>query len=144
MNVPFLRGMLAYMTTVLSSSQHEDLNVGKLPNPQRPREPPVRPGQLIYARILPKASIEGYTSSRAPLCEWQDPTLSDIAWPTTFLPAIVLDISETSRRKWSVSLISLTRCKPDAGTRILVRGDGIPGEVTVSGEDWPGGAIIRT
>ncbi|KAJ6627619.1 hypothetical protein B0H10DRAFT_2210131 [Mycena sp. CBHHK59/15] len=100
---------------------------------------PVQPGQLVYARLPPKSSIEGYTISQAHPSAWQDPTLSDAAWPTTFLPAVVLDL-------WDVQLAALTRREPDAevmGIRVHSgAGDAASGgQVRVAGEGWPAGDV---
>ncbi|KAJ6614633.1 hypothetical protein B0H10DRAFT_1950597 [Mycena sp. CBHHK59/15] len=94
---------------------------------------PIRPGQLVYARLLPKISIEGYTiQSQAHPPAWQDPTLSDAARPTTFLPAVVLDTS--GKGKWTVKLAALTRRELDAGVvKMQVHGDTSSAQVRVVG-----------
>ncbi|KAJ6627611.1 hypothetical protein B0H10DRAFT_2210122 [Mycena sp. CBHHK59/15] len=81
---------------------------------------PVHPGQLVYAHLLPKQSIEGYTiQSQAHPSVWQDPTLSDAAWLTTFLP----------------STCALTRRETDAGvSKMQVHGDASSEQVRVVGE----------
>ncbi|KAJ6627617.1 kinase-like domain-containing protein [Mycena sp. CBHHK59/15] len=109
---------------------------------------PVRPGQLVYARLLVRASIEGYTIFQAHPSSWfLDPSLSETAWPTTFLPAVVLDTSRDWRGRWHTKLAAMTRCEPDTGaTKMHVHGgaeDASGGQVPVlvSGEGWPAGDV---
>ncbi|KAJ6627612.1 kinase-like domain-containing protein, partial [Mycena sp. CBHHK59/15] len=119
-----------------------------LPPLKSTHDSPVRPGQLVYARLLVRASIEGYTISQAHPSSWfLDPSLSETAWPTTFLPAVVLDTSRDWRGRWHTKLAAMTRCEPDTGaTKMCVHGsaeDASGGQVPVlvSGEGWPAGDV---
>ncbi|OAX41047.1 hypothetical protein K503DRAFT_780972 [Rhizopogon vinicolor AM-OR11-026] len=57
----------------------------------------VRPDQLIYVQLLPGISIEDYTVGQGDPSYWLDPSLSDQAWPTVPLPAVVLRLREVER-----------------------------------------------
>jgi casein kinase I family protein HRR25 len=98
------------------------------------------PGQLIYAQLLPRMTIEGYTISRADPY-WLDPSLSDEKWPTVPRPAVVLQVSKNWRGKSVLEVAPITRCQLGApATKILLTSDEQArgsDAATVSGTGWP-------
>lgn len=95
---------------------------------------PVRAGQLVYTRLLPRITISGYTTTRSPPDTWfPDATLADDAWVTTFFPAVVLAASRDGFGRWCVDLAALSSAPPtDADARTVRIGADM-----VSGAGWP-------
>ncbi|KAJ7116813.1 kinase-like domain-containing protein [Mycena crocata] len=94
---------------------------------------PVLLGQLVYVRLLPHPSIAGYSVCQAPPDKWfDDPTLTDTAWPTTFLPAVVLSASRDYLGRWNVELAALSICAPDSDANTVQ----VPADKVI-GAGWP-------
>jgi len=101
----------------------------------------VEPGQLIYVQLMPRITIEGYTIGQGDSSYWLDPTLSDEAWPTVPLPAIVLEVKGDWWGKSVVTVAPITRRRlGESVTKVLLTADGRceePDTAIVLGSDWP-------
>ncbi|OAX43421.1 kinase-like protein [Rhizopogon vinicolor AM-OR11-026] len=90
------------------------------PRESKPSPPPsshiVQPGQLIYAQLLPRTTIEGYTIGQRDSSYWPDPSLSDEAWLTVPLPAVVLEVRKDWRGKSVVKVAPITRRRTGEST----------------------------
>jgi hypothetical protein len=111
--------------------------------PTAPQPPPciVKPGQLIYAQLLPRTTIEGYTFGRGDSLNLLDPSLSEEAWPTVPRPAVVVQVSRNWRSKIVVKLAPITRRKlGDSMAQVLLTAGGDSGGTelaTVLCSGWP-------
>lgn len=76
-----------------------------------PTECPVEVGQLIYAQVLARASIEGY--SLQGLDPWHDPALSFPEWNTVARPAVVIGVEFDPRKSlYKIQVVSIGRGTP--------------------------------
>jgi hypothetical protein len=71
--------------------------------------PPVSSGQLVYVRLLPRPTIEGYTAQALDGSHWEDISLVGPEWETKMWPAVVLDVVNGAYY-WRVKVLPLRRC----------------------------------
>ncbi|OJA15499.1 hypothetical protein AZE42_08257 [Rhizopogon vesiculosus] len=115
------------------------------PRESKPSPPPsshiVQPGQLIYAQLLPRTTIEGYTIGQRDSSYWSDLSLSDESWPTVPLPAVVLEVRKDWRGKSVVKVAPITRRRTGESTIKFLRSDdkksSEPDTAIVLGPGWP-------
>jgi hypothetical protein len=80
------------------------------PPPAPPRPTPVSRGQLIYVKLLPYITIEGYTAKALDSSHWEDPSLLGPEWETKKRPAVVLDVEQLDGDTyWRVKVLPLRR-----------------------------------
>lgn len=72
------------------------------------------PGQLVYVQVLPRTTIEGYSSQAGDPSYWHDPDLSTDYWITRPRPAIVLDTSFSACGYHSIKVAPIRRGPPVA------------------------------
>ena len=99
---------LIYRTQV--SSKQKPRRSPHAPPHAPPRPAPVTHGQLIYVKLLPYITIEGYTAQALDSSHWEDPSLLGPEWETKKRPAVVLDVEQLDGDTyWRVKVLPLRR-----------------------------------
>jgi serine/threonine protein kinase len=98
-------GQIFYLEIYLYGSA-----AGTPPVLSKPKQHPciVELGQLIYAQVLPRMTIEGYTISQQDSSNWLDPSLCDEEWPAMPRPAVVLKVWNDWRGKSLIKVAPIT------------------------------------
>jgi hypothetical protein len=100
--------LLIHSTAVLASRVAGYLHVPPPPAPPRPA--PVSRGQLIYVKLLPYVTIEGYTTQALDSSHWEDTSLVGPEWETKKRPAVMLDVEQLNGNTyWRVKVLPLGR-----------------------------------
>jgi len=94
--------------------------------PSTSTECPAAPGDLVFVRIEPRTSVEGYTLAENNSSYLVDPTLSGEFWECSFRPAVILSARKKKEGRYAFLLVPLTTASLEGAIPLNEIGVGLP------------------